>query len=143
MQKRLHFAYFIITFILLIFVFLLLLTVTNFIPKQAFFKNFKVSVSQVAEYETMNQKTPQLFKHYQLDYHTDAIMLDNAYFVDAEKPIKAALSCPSFGGSLDNLYSVMMNPDIAPSKTYSRYWHGYLIMLRPMLIFLDYLRLAS
>ncbi len=132
------FIHYVIIFIILILIFLLLLTASNFIPKQAMLENFKVSVSQVAEYEKMSTRMPQTFDRYQLDYHTDATMLDNAYFVDSEQPVKSAVACPSYGGDMDSLSSVVSDPEIAPNKTYSRYWHGYLILLRPLLMFLTY-----
>lgn len=57
-----------------------------------------------------------------LDNHTDMIMLSTATRVVTGSPLQAAMEA----------YSGYLN------DTYVRYWHGYVVILRPLLLFLDY-----
>ncbi len=125
-----------------ILVFLGLLTLTNLIPKQLLFKNISVSAGQVAEYQVADQTTPQMYSQYKMDYYTDSVMLNAAYFTDTEHPIKSAIRCSLYGGGIEQLQIVASSPNIGANYSYGRYWHGYLAVLRPLLIFFDYIEIG-
>lgn len=91
------------------------------------------------------------FKLFQMDNYTDTIMLFEAASADETSPLQAMMTSTAY--NVDNFETL---PDDlaayldarAEGKTgadtglepfsYARYWHGYLIWLRPLLLFLTY-----
>lgn len=91
------------------------------------------------------------FKLFQMDNYTDTIMLFEAASADETSPLQAMMTSTAY--NVDNFETL---PDDlaayldarAEGKTgadtglepfsYARYWHGYLIWLRPLLMFLTY-----
>lgn len=90
------------------------------------------------------------FKLFQMDNYTDTIMLFEAAAADETDPLTAMMVSTTY--NVDNFTS--MQDDLAsyleareeggdlPAAlepfSYARYWHGYLIWLRPLLAFLSY-----
>ena len=79
----------------------------------------------------------------QFDNYTDALMINTAYSIDSQKPLYSAFVArknyipnitteiyEDVPGELNDL----VNNEKAESFEYARYWHGYLIFLRPLLI---------
>lgn len=78
----------------------------------------------------------------QLDNYTDAWMVGNAvYGESAETFWKQALTCAraEYGeGPLDGLLRYLTGEDGFEEEAYERYWHGYLVVLKPFFMFFDY-----
>ncbi len=78
-----------------------------------------------------------------LDNFTDTLMLNTVYSVDSKNPLKSALVNIRHDGNVDsinqisNLEKLYFNKDIQ-QVGYERYWHGYLIYLRPLLAIVSY-----
>lgn len=79
----------------------------------------------------------------QLDNHTDALMLLTAAHHRHEKIWYAAinntrdqLTGQDGVESLISIYRKNADPDM--QVNYGRYWHGYLVFLKPLLLFFDY-----
>ena len=80
-----------------------------------------------------------------LDNWTDAIMLLNAIYSGEESSLEKAMLVPRRQSMYADAYHTLIGESrgkigeedyyVAP---YSRYWHGYLIFLKPLLLFLDY-----
>ncbi len=74
-----------------------------------------------------------------LDNFTDSLMLNTAYSADSHNPLKSALTNVRIEGELDSVNQIS-NLEIAykgePGRIvgYERYWHGYLVYLRPLLL---------
>ncbi|MDE6364265.1 MAG: hypothetical protein K2L86_08385 [Lachnospiraceae bacterium] len=77
----------------------------------------------------------------QLDNYTDSWMVGNAVY-DSPRPVwKRALTCTSadFGkGPLDGLVRYLGTEQGYREVDYTRYWHGYLVLLKPFFLFFDY-----
>lgn len=80
------------------------------------------------------------------DNYTDAIMLFMGAVQDSEKPLESALSnlwytTPeyNFCNPQADLYRYLTSgtEGMLPGS-YSRYWHGYLVVIKPLLVFLNY-----
>jgi hypothetical protein len=80
-------------------------------------------------------------KAFQLDNYADAVMLNVTYEVDARHPLRAALADSMRETSLDSTTWLPLGPlaSSLPSRgwSYARYWHGYLVYLRPLLTLFD------
>lgn len=79
-------------------------------------------------------------KSTRLDGYTDAIMLQTAVYVRDENPLKAAMRCSRMEyaeskGPTDSLLRYVYGEPFGEVVDYARYWHGYLIFLKPLLLF--------
>lgn len=78
-----------------------------------------------------------------LDNFTDPLLFNIAYSIDSKKPIQSALTTAYSVGQEDqanqiaNLKKLYLNSTVKKIG-YERYWHGYLIYLRPLLTIFSY-----
>lgn len=82
------------------------------------------------------------YKGSSLDNYTDAIMLANAGYQSEHSFYKAAMLVERKNTGEDEpiewLKASIEDQEDAPVVSYGRYWHGYLVLLKPLLIFLNY-----
>lgn len=83
-----------------------------------------------------------------LDNFTDSLMLLIAAHECENSAWTAAIDCANYEmedtgpeGSLVAIYGNDETPDL--ESTYGRYWHGYLIFLKPLLVFFNYGEIRS
>lgn len=78
----------------------------------------------------------------QLDNYTDSWMVGNAVFSNEHAPVwERALTCTraEYGaGPLDGLLRYLSGEDGYGQVDYTRYWHGYLVVLKPLFLLFDY-----
>lgn len=73
------------------------------------------------------------------DTHTDSLMVANAYMLNADHPVRSAMEGiriePPEDGLVADTFLDYLNTGEFSEQTapYSRYWHGYLLTLRPAL----------
>ena len=87
------------------------------------------------------------FNSWTLDNYTDALMLGTAVF-DSDAPLldKAMQAYhPYFADSISSIDHLngYLNDGNCDSVSYARYWHGYLVFLKPLLCITDYLMLRT
>ena len=81
---------------------------------------------------------------YILDNFTDALMINTAYSVDSNKPLESTILMKRYyKTSLDSEKTILhLSESLSGARhsffEYSRYWHGYMIFLRPALVFFEY-----
>lgn len=77
----------------------------------------------------------------QLDNYTDSWMMGNAVYDSPRSVWKRALACTSAdfgGGPLDGLVRYLGGEQGYREVDYTRYWHGYLVLLKPFFLLFDY-----
>lgn len=124
-------------------IFLIALILSCLIPSSSIKQNIDktlVTLKKEGTYPSFGLPWRQIV----LDNFTDSLMLNTAYSVDSTKPTKSALVNIRYEGKVDNLNQIsnleklhLHNKDIE-QVGYERYWHGYLIYLRPLLTFFSY-----
>lgn len=137
--------------VLIIFLVLILTLITvNTIPK----KYIKDNVEESLEVLTIEGHCPPAKWAYRLllDNYTDAIMLDTAYSMDTNSPLESTMfmrrgyrrgenlilnSVDTPDVPIDNLEANISETNTSYYE-YFRYWHGYMIFLRPLLVFFNY-----
>ncbi|MBQ8147553.1 MAG: hypothetical protein IJ040_02055 [Lachnospiraceae bacterium] len=72
-----------------------------------------------------------------IDRYADSILLNVLYSYDSERPVESVLDA-SYYYSVDenenfNLYTAVYE-NAPANKSYSRYWHGSIVLLRPLLV---------
>lgn len=138
-----------ITYIILIFIFIVGLILSALIPQKCIKANVIKSL-ETLEKENLSQEVG-IIKKTVLDDFTDALMINVAYSIDTNHPIKAIMT-NNFGSdknkqtkepiinTVEKLRQSLESENLS-YYGYSRYWHGYLIYLRPLLALLDYTKI--
>ena len=80
------------------------------------------------------------------DQYTDCLMINLAASIDSDNPLESALTSPCLKDhkSIDELPSCLerlADGVTSPNVKYDWYWHGYLVVLRPLLLLIDYERI--
>lgn len=149
---------YIITYILMIILFFIMLFITSLIPREVIKPNIKKS-ADILFNDGEFFKIPTFGKEINSDISTDAIMLNIVYSMDDSNriesimknrrnyiPEKTQIVIPDVVGDLHHEGErYLMTKELKDtandielkSYEYARYWHGYIIILRPLLIFFD------
>ena len=153
------FLKYIIIFISIIILFIGLLTVSAIFSSDYIKENVRKS-SELLNSEGNRKNTYIFLKNIeiQFDNYTDALMLNTAYSIDNSTPLYSSFVARKnyvptieqtiYEDSVGELHSASkyqghnevgelndtLNEDINESFEYARYWHGYLTLLRPILL---------
>lgn len=117
----------------------LFLILSYLLPSNVIEKNIAKSI-EIFEKEEKYESDIYGYRNTKLDNFTDAIMLQNASYTGNESLIDKAMNVYRYnndddpGKSLINQINNKNNEKI----DYSRYWHGYLIILKPLLLLFSY-----
>lgn len=149
---------YIVTYLIIIILFITMLTITSSFSSEKISENVKTS-SEVLLKEG-NRLVKKIFyrnAEMQFDNYTDALMINTAYSIDSQEPLFSAFvarknyipgkTTEIYEDSVGELKSSskykyhnevgelndLVNDEKAESFEYARYWHGYLIVLRPLL----------
>lgn len=161
------FLVYLLLFVILISTYMIVMTLSSLIPTRAIESNVKkssetlVSIGERGLY-SLPYKDEVIFTF------TDALMINTAYSISPNRPIQSFLmarknyipgqtkiiyhdSQYNLGANekyrnartgdlyqTKELYGLMHGDNIEDSYEYARYWHGYLAILRPMLVLFDY-----
>jgi len=123
-------------FFCLITFFSLSLTLVSIIPDQGIKKNIQESLL-LLETEGDYPYVGGNQKNYQLDNFSDSYMLNIVYNIDPSKPLTSIMRNTHFSNSKSKIESLKTQIDqgLDGNMQYPRYWHGYLLTLRPLLTF--------
>ena len=153
MKKTLKY---IIVFIVLIAIFILALVLSSVFPRDWIQKNTEESAAILLKLGNPAKVLNTLF-----DNDTDTLMVNNAYSMDPNNVLESALLGrrnylpekeqtvyedlnveteiePKENYIIQEQLIHTVNNDITECYEYARYWHGYVILLRPLLIFFDF-----
>lgn len=131
-----------LTYLILVGSFFLILVLINSIPSNLLKKNIGISLNTLdkeGSYSTYGITWRKIVR----DSFTDNLMLNEAFSVDSSQPIKSALQSAFSGGLYDtgkqtsSLEQLYLGKETKPVP-YDRYWHGYLVYLRPLLAITSY-----
>lgn len=158
---------FILIFVILLGIYFAIMTLTSLIPSGMLENNVRESsetLVQEGEKVTFDLK----YKEENIFTFTDALMINTAYSIDNNHPIESFIltrknyipgQTTEFYpdgqynlGANENyiskengdlyqtkeLYGLMHGDNIQDSYEYARYWHGYLSILRPLLLLFNY-----
>lgn len=144
-------------FLVLIVVYVVSLVLTSLIPRDLIDKQVKQSANTLVQ-EGNHYIIDFNIKSILLDNYTTALMINNAYSMDSKEPLASSLlvrknylpgitkiiyetsSGDLIGASkyeeFDGVNELQgtINREITESYEYARYWHGYLTILKPLLL---------
>lgn len=133
---------YVIIYAIVLFLFISSVVIVSFIPSTLLKQNISQSIKTL-KIEGTYPSFGLPFRQIVLDNFTDALILNTAYSVDATQPITSAFTNNRFMevdnaiNQIDNLEKgYLKKPGI--QVRYERYWHGYLIFVRPLLTVFSY-----
>lgn len=158
---------YILVFIILISIYMVLLTITSLIPSSWMEEHVRESSDTLVKSGKENEVYDLKYKEESIFIFTDALMINTAYSIDSSNPIESFMLARKnyIPGQtkevhIDNqynlgankkyideegnlyqtkeLYALMHGENIEDSYEYARYWHGYLAVLRPLLVLFNY-----
>jgi len=117
----------------------LLLMVSYLLPAGIIEKNINKSIGIFVK-EDKYESDMYNYKNTKLDNFTDAIMLQNASYTGRGSIISKAMNVYRFQNDDEpsNSLILQMQGKKDSISSYDRYWHGYLIILKPLLIIFSY-----
>jgi len=135
---------FLFVYLCLVLFFVLSLTLVSLIPGTKIKENIASSALTLKE----QGDRPRILGNHklnQLDNLTESVMLGIIYNIDEHQPLKSALKAMFYAGSNSNEENYRVNSlydqiqyAFRPNNQYPRYWHGYIVAIRPMLTFMPY-----
>ncbi|MDU1032943.1 hypothetical protein [Clostridium sp.] len=129
-------------YVILIVSFVSMLILAYSIPNERISENVKESLVVLSKEGVY----PRFFLNdegSQLDNFTDTLMLNTAVYSDGDNAVKSAMKNGNAytdnqdDNEIDELFAYLNNEKIETSE-YGRYWHGYLVLLKPLLFFFNY-----
>ena len=130
------------SYIAMIVLFTAAIIAVHFIPKQSIDENI-VSSAKTLQEEGFNKRFLNL-TIFKADNFTDTYMLNIAASADENHAVDCALSNYTFTSgdpdtmAFDTERLAKHDSSDLSRDSYARYWHGYLVFLRPLLTITDY-----
>ena len=129
----------IVSFLVLTFLEVFLLSAVSLIPRSAIRKHTMESAEYFLEkpvfYRVVKQDPVS-----NIDHYADAILLNILYHFDSAHPVTSPLTASYYytetHNENENLYTAL-TADVTPTYDYFRYWHGSTIFIRPLLTILN------
>lgn len=130
------------TYFLLLALFLSALVAVCFIPSSMIRNSIGESISELKK-EGIYPLAGVPGRQIGLDNFTDTLMLNIAYSVNSSSPFEAALRNVRFDNREDSANQIKSLEYVHRGRSviavnYERYWHGYLVYLRPLLTAFSY-----
>ena len=130
---------YVLLFIIIVILGLGLLVLTAKIPKKAISKKIKESVSFFKENPGIDEI--QKRREYTTLHHSaDSITLNMIYCIDSDKPLESVMWAryyETIKADINNDFIAVVEKDYEPNQQYVRYWHGNMIIVRPLLLFFN------
>ncbi|PHV72215.1 hypothetical protein CS063_01700 [Sporanaerobium hydrogeniformans] len=118
----------------------LLLILTAQIPRSSIESNSQKSATYLDEKEALFHTVVEGQKLTTIDNYADTILLNIVYSLDVQHPLESVLLASYYKEEWQNAneaYRAAVTKHKPPNQPYTRYWHGQIIFLRPLLLFLD------
>jgi hypothetical protein len=146
-KRILFYGKIIFAFLIIIFGGLGLLTAVNALPEENIKNNAGISIREIQQewlkYEESDKSKNIFYLQNVPDYFTDLVMYILIYEADADRPFHSALY-NRMDKELISEYRdeftdrIFADQTYDTTKSYGRMWHGYSLLLRPMLLFFTY-----
>ena len=127
------------TFILTLVVLISLTTVVNKIPRNYLKNNYLKSIEKIEQKNTLQREISMSTVS---DEVVDVLTLNIVYSMDNKHPLKSFLAAKFvcfYDLNISNLEALKrtVNENLLPNQEYLRYFHGSLLILKPLFCFLD------
>ncbi len=135
----LTFGYYIALFFISVMILCGLLVLSAKIPVSDIEKNMMTSSEYLVEHDLFDDMINNLDSS-KIDRYADSILLNIAYHYDSERPLASVMESSYYYDMFEqenyNLFLSVKN-GLAANKQYIRYWHGSILLVRPLMIMLN------
>ena len=118
---------------------LVLLFVSSMIPQKLIKENSVKSADYYSSQELFVTKVDTFFFSRQ-DNYADCILSNIIYHIDSKHPVISSLRASYYQPELENVdvsFAEAVEKTVIPNVDYYRYWHGSMVLLRPLLMITD------
>ena len=116
-----------------------LLFVTALIPQNALQKNMEKSSDYYNNHQMFDHVTDYMFLSRQ-DNYADCILTNIIYHIDQNNLAESILSASYYNPEDEGVqtsFAYAVGNKVEPDVDYSRYWHGSMVLLRPLFVIFD------
>ena len=140
MEKIKQLVKYVITFLMIVFTLILLLAMVAKIPRKYVEKNLKEATTYFKENDREVTRVNRKRQYSYLHPYADEIILNIIYCLDTQKPLESVLEAKYYAkfqndGSNEKYIELIEN-DLQANTEYLRYWHGSILIIKPLLIVL-------
>ena len=118
---------------------IVLLFLTSLIPQSVLQKNMEKSAEYYSNHQMFDHVTYFMFLSRQ-DNYADCILTNIIYHIDQSDLLHSVLRAPYYNPedeSVTESFSYAVNHKVNANVDYSRYWHGSMVVLRPLFVLFD------
>lgn len=114
-----------------------LLVLAAILPNEQVKENCKKALES---YKPLNNIYPEIIKRRKntaLDNYADSVALSIIYSLEKDRPLSSALEAKYHNDTetlMTNNFRELLNGEAEPETDYVRYWHGYIVILKPLLM---------
>ena len=119
---------------------IILLFFTSLIPQSSIKTNSEKSALYLNEKEDLFNTVVQGERLTTIDNYADTILLNIVYNLDEKQPLRSVFLASYYKEdwlNANEAYKITVTENKSPNTPYTRYWHGMMILLKPLLMFLD------
>lgn len=116
-----------------------LLFLTALIPQNALQKNMEKSSDYYNNHQLFDHVTDYMFLSRQ-DNYADCILTNIIYHIDQDNLVESVLSASYYNPEDEGVqtsFAYAVSNKVEPDVDYSRYWHGSMVLLRPLFVIFD------
>lgn len=128
---------YILIFLFTLLVLTSLLVLSAKIPKNAIRSNIQASAEYLCDSELFGTLIDNVNSS-KIDHYADSILLGIAYQYDAKDSLRSVMTSSYYYDQFQNENENLLDAisyDKAANQQYLRYWHGSIVILRPLLVF--------
>ncbi len=128
-----------LTFAVTVVVCIVSLIITAMIPKEAIEKNCRESAEYFKERDLFPYLIHKQFNTRQ-DNYADTILVNIMYHIDKENLLPSLVEASYYKGEGENVHDsfyAAVEEEKEPNIEYFRYWHGSMVLLRPLFLVTD------
>ena len=139
---------YILIFITTVAILTLLLFVVGKIPRKYIEKNVKDSLDYFNKYEFQIDEQVKRRDYTIINPYADSMILNIIYSIDTNNALKSVMEARYYSEYGEEDYrnkdlNQMVENNIEPNQEYMRYWHGSIIFIKPLLIFLNLVQIQN
>lgn len=130
---------YIITYLVTLFALVTLLVLTACIPNSKIYKGINDSAEYFSGNENFRRTAGNRIDSIQ-DNYADSILLNVMWHVDSNNPVRTVIDTGYYDTEAANPIKSLkdaVDNNLPDNVNYTRYWHGSMIWLRPLLVFTD------
>lgn len=139
-DKKYNIKKYITSFIVIVILCLISLVLVTMLPDNKVKEHCKEIAKSYAQEKTIIPEIKMGISNTMLDNYANAKSISIIYSLDREKPLSSVLEAKYYEENMKSMTKCLLelvNGEKEPNQEYTRYWHGYIVILKPLLMFFN------